>query len=466
MRDRALTQIATSLRKRSLSARELLQQGAERYRRLGPLLDAYRCHDAELAERCAAAADAAFASGADLGPLQGIPVSVKDLFGVQGLETFAGTPRALPAKWNTEGPIVTRLRRDLAVITGKTHMVELAFGGLGVNNHWPTPRNPWDARSHRVPGGSSSGAGVSLADGSALIALGTDTAGSVRVPASMTGNVGLKTSVGRWSVAGAVPLSSTLDTVGVLTRSVSDAAYAFAALDPRWPDCAALEAHIGTVELQDVRIGIGDACLWRDCEAGIDRIVEEALNAVAGAGARITEISLPEARAAIELLQIGSVVSAECDEFLYAELPAWRDTLDPIVSARIRDGGDIDAREYLARRRRLARLAAAAGQRFERCDVIAHPTVPIAPPVLDTVRQLEGYRARNLPALRNTCIANYLGLCAITLPAGLDEAGMPAGLQLIAPHGREEQLLGIALAVERVIGTPQERLGEPPLCLA
>ncbi len=459
-----LAHIAQSLRRRVVSAAELQQQAVTRHERLGARLDAYRCWTPEPAERRARAADAAFDSGADLGPLQGIPVSVKDLFGVQGLDTFAGTPRALPQKWNSEGPLVARLHANLAVITGKTHMVELAFGGLGVNNHWGTPRNPWDAHTHRVPGGSSSGAGVSLMEGSACVALGSDTAGSVRIPASMTGCVGLKTSFGRWPLTGTVPLSTTLDTVGTLTRSVADAAYAFAALDPRWGDYAPLHAHIAGLDVARLRLGIGDACMWSDCDAGIAEAAEEAINELGGRGARITEAALPEAEPAIALLAVGSVVSAECDEFVATELPAWRDALDPIVSARIRDGGSIDAREYLARRRKLADLSRSAATRFADVDVIAAPTVAVTPPPLDAVREVDGYRPRNLASLRNTCVANYLGLCSITLPVGRDGAGLPVGLQLLAPHGGEEHLLAVALAIEGVIGTPRQRLGTAPMC--
>jgi len=355
------------------------------------------------------------------------------------------------------------LRRQLGVVMGKSHTVELAFGGLGVNPHWGTPSNPWDARAHRIPGGSSSGAGVSLWEGSAMLALGSDTAGSVRIPASLTGTVGLKTSVGRWPTQGIVPLSPTLDTAGVLARSVADAAYGFAAFDPHWGRFEALADRIGGLTLADVRIGIAGTPFWDDCSPGIAEAVRGALDELGRKGVRFEEVELPEAKDAFELLRQGSVVAAECDTFLEAELPAWREQLDPIIKMRIADGGAISARELLLRRRRMAAISRTAATRFGSCDVIAAPTVPLTPPTVEEVADLKAYRQANMAALRNTCVANLVSLCALTMPAGLDKAGMPAGLMLMAPLGNDERLLAVALAAERVLGTPRERLGAPPL---
>lgn len=446
--------IAAALRAGELNARDLLAAAAERHAALGATLAAYKTWAPEAARRAAEAADAAFAIGVDLGPLQGIPVSVKDHFGVPGLPVFAGTARRLPQKWEREGPVIARLRRQLAVITGKTHAVELAFGGIGLNNHWGTPRNPWDASAHRVPGGSSSGAGVSLIEGSALLALGTDTAGSVRIPASWTGTVGLKTSYGRWSLEGVVPLSPSLDTVGLLARSVADVIYGFAALDPEWGDAASALPTIG----------VGGRCFWEDCDPGVAEAVQAALQELEAGGMRLIDAELPEAEDAMALLRVGGIVSAECDLFVETELPDWRPLLDPIIASRIADGAAISAREYLLRRRRIGELGAAAAQRFAGLDVIAAPTVPITPPELEALANVEDYRRYNLPSLRNTCAANLLNLCAITLPAGLDRAGMPVGLMLMAGHGREERLLTAALAAESILGTADRRLGRPPLC--
>src|SRR5437763_9209480 len=238
---RPLIEIAQDLRDRRVTARELVEIAIARHERVGERLHAYSYWGPEQARAVALAADAAFVAGVSAGPLQGLPVSIKGLFAAQGYPCFAGSSRRLPADpWERDGPLVARLRRQLGVIMGKTHMVEFAFGGTGCNSHHGPPYNPWDAAAHRSVGGSSSGAGVSLLEGSAVLAFGSDTAGSVRIPACMTGNAGLKVTIGRWSTDGVVPLSFTFDTPGLLASSVSDLAYGFAALDPSGIDPSVL----------------------------------------------------------------------------------------------------------------------------------------------------------------------------------------------------------------------------------
>ena len=226
----ALSGIANALRSDNLSATELTEHCIGRR---NDALHAYKSWRPEVAMDMATLADQAFADQRDLGALQGIPISLKDLYAVREMEIYAGSRRLLPDAFQREGPLVEKLRQQRAVFTGKTHTVEFAFDGLGVNSHWGTPRNPWDTAVHRVPGGSSSGAGVSLIEGSAILAFGSDTAGSVRIPASLTGTVGLKTTHGRWPLAGICPLSPTLDTSGLLARTATDMLFAFAAIDPQ-----------------------------------------------------------------------------------------------------------------------------------------------------------------------------------------------------------------------------------------
>src|SRR6201987_1896685 len=228
-----LAEIVALLGEGKLKARALVEAAIANHERFGGKLMAYSQWAPVHARQCADAADAAFAIGSRAGSLQGIPTSIKDLFAVPGFPTYAGSPKRLPAKFEIDGPVVATLRRQLATVMGKTHMVEFAFGGTGHNAHYGAPYNPWDAPAHRSPGGSSSGAGVSLGEGSALLALGSDPAASVRLPAAMTGNAGLKLTKDRWSSDGIVPLSFTFDTPGILARSMADAAFGFAALEPR-----------------------------------------------------------------------------------------------------------------------------------------------------------------------------------------------------------------------------------------
>src|SRR5262249_44837160 len=177
----------------------------------------------------------------------------------------APPPPPPPPQFEMEGPVTASLRRQLATVMGKTHMVEFAFGGTGHNAHYGSPYNPWDAKAHRSPGGSSSGAGISLCEGSALLALGSDTAASVRLPAAMTGNAGLKITKERWSTAGIVPLSFTFDTPGILARSMADAAFSFAALDPLLGDSFAFLRRV-PAGVDGIRVGIADSWFWDGCE--------------------------------------------------------------------------------------------------------------------------------------------------------------------------------------------------------
>lgn len=460
--DKPLSEIGAALRSGDVSARGLLEEAEAAHEKFGATLNAYRVWDAKGAQTQADAADAAFAAGTDNGPLQGIPVSVKDLFGLAHLDIFAGSPKALPDKWREEGPVIKAVLAQSAVITGKTHMVEFAFGGLGTNQHWPVPRNPWDSDAHRIPGGSSSGAGVSLIEGSAALALGSDTAGSVRVPASVTGTVGLKVTAGRWPLDGIVPLSPTLDTPGILTRSVADAAVAFEVIDAH---CAGRTAGTPAeaADLDGLRIGLCEKHFWQDCPTDIAVPVRNALFELDQAGARSASFELPECKEAYELFRQASVVGSEFDAFLKTELPDWIETLDPNVVFRMSGSPALGSKEIATRRERMAALAAAADERLQEIDILVSPTVPVTAPTLEEIADPKAYSAANGKALRNTCIANLLGLSAITLPVGLDNAGIPVGMQCIARANCEERLLEIATAIEKVLGTPRERLGAPPL---
>ncbi|HJU16375.1 MAG TPA: amidase [Stellaceae bacterium] len=461
---RPLIEIAGDLRDKRVTARELVEAAIGRHERFGERLHAYSHWAPEEARAVAEAADAVFAAGVTVGPLQGLPVSIKDLFAASGYPCFAGSSRRLPADpWEQDGPLVATLRRQLGVIMGKTHMVEFAFGGTGHNSHWGAPYNPWDATVHRSVGGSSSGAGVSLLEGSALLAFGSDTAGSVRIPASMTGTVGLKVTLGRWSTEGVVPLSTTFDTPGLLARSVADVAYGFAALDPAGIDPVRFIAQAGTRGIAGVRVGCGDPFLWEECDAGIAETVEEAVNALAAAGAVARAFTLPEAEAAYAVFLQGSLSAVELRCFLDRELPDWLTQLDPVMAPAIRNAEILSARDYLARIMRLRALARSAALRLDDVDVIASPTLCLTPPPMADVADADGHLQANRRIVRNTVAVNYLGLCAITLPVGRDRAGMPVGLQLIAAAGAEERLLAIALAAERVLGTAADRLGTPPL---
>lgn len=457
--DLSLREIGSGLRDRRFTAAQLAQEARENLDATEAALGAYKLRTPDLAREGAARADAALRAGNDAGVLQGIPVSVKDIYGIPGLPIFAGSSHELPAHWQAAGPVARTVLDALAVIMGKTHTVEFAFGALGMNANWPTPRNPWSREAHRAPGGSSSGAGVALCQGSAVIALGTDTAGSVRVPASATGNVGYKPTIGRWSTAGIVPLSPYLDTPGLLARTVDDALLAADLVD----------RHIGPAASRMVaspptrlRIGVPEQLFWDDCDAGIAEGVRTALSELERAGHRLVPLRFPEAGAAFDFFKAGGTAGAELLAFLRHELPDWIERLDPNVGIRMRVASELPAAEFLVRKMQADAMARSAQARFAELDVVATPTIPQTPPDILAIRDWEQYRPLNLRNVRNTCVANILQLCSLTLPVALDAQRMPVGLQLMAAGGRDDLLFAAGIAFEKVLGTARARIGTPP----
>lgn len=450
------------LRRRDVSSAELVKEALSRHDDLGPDLRAYKHVDMDAALRAARLADDLLASDSG-GPLCGVPVSVKDLYGVEGMPTFAGTARRLPAAWETDAWLVAQLRRQGAVFVGKTHTVELAYGAVGMNPHWGTPRNPWDAGQARIPGGSSCGAAISLWEGSALVALGSDTGGSIRIPASMTGTVGHKPTHDRWSVAGVVPLSTTLDSVGALTRTVEDSAYFFGAIDPAWGDGDALLRHVSALAPAALRFAVPKCDIWTDCQTDIADVLERVLDDLEAQGWNRVAVDGSLLDEAQRLYMAGGIAGAECRAFLERDLPGWLEILDPIVGSRLADAPELDSEQYAKSITERAQLMGRAQGLFQGADLLVLPTAIITPPPVSDLQDLDRYVETNTAALRPTCPVSMLGLCAITLPVGLDRADMPVGLQLVARAGDDELLLAAALASERALGTAQDRLGRPPL---
>lgn len=455
----SLAEHAARLRRRETTAQALVDTCAQHHARTEPRLNAYKTWDGARARTAAAAVDTLLDQGLDLGPLMGLPVSVKDLYGVPGLPVFAGSDEALPKAWQAAGPLVARLQQQLGIVVGKTHTVEFAFGGLGVNAHWGTPWNPWSRDEHRVPGGSSAGAGVSLVQGSALLALGTDTAGSVRVPASVTGQVGLKTTVGRWPVEGIVPLSSSLDTAGLLTRTAEDLAYAFVALDPEHQG----QPAPAPARLQGLRVGVPTNHFWDDIDPSIAAVVEATIERLAQAGAQVVRFELPHCEEAFDIFRRGGLAASELAAYLDLNFPHKVERLDPVVRDRVRWAEQVSSVEYLRRKAVLARCGAGAVRVFDGVDVLLTPTVPASPPRLADIGTVESYAPANMKAMRNTAISNLFGWCALTMPAGLDANRMPVGLQLMGPPRAEARLIGIALGIEALIGQGHALLGTPDL---
>ena len=377
-------------------------------------------------------------AGLSRGPLDGVPVSWKDLFDTAGTATEAGTALLHGRVPDTDAAVLTAMTQAGTVCLGKTQMTEFAYSGLGLNPVTATP--PCINDPEAVPGGSSSGAAASVAFGLAAVAIGSDTGGSVRIPAAWNDLVGLKTTAGRLSLAGVVPLAPKFDTVGPLARSVEDCAQVLAAMEARpAPD-------LRGASLSGCRLLVLDGAPFDGIRDVPQHGFEEAVDRLAQAGAQISRAKLAPVEDALALSAI--IYTPEC----YAQ---WRHLVDarpedmfaPILE-RFRSGREHLASDYLAAwdallRHRTAYLAQTAG-----FDAALLPTAPNLPPNARRLREdLAYFTTENLLTLRNTRIANMLGLCALTLPTGLPSVG----LTLMAPPKAEDRLLRLGTAAEHAL---------------
>ena len=394
---------------------------------------------------------AAAAPGVQLLPLAGLAVSVKDLFDIKGLPTAAGSSvlaGAAPA--TADCSAVARLRRAGGAILGHSQMVEFAFSGVGVNPHFGTPA-AHDARfgaltgPARVPGGSSSGAGVSVAAGATFVGLGSDTGGSIRIPAALNGVVGFKNTARLVPTDGAVPLSTTLDTACAITRSVRDAIVVHEIL-------AARRVTRNPAPLPAWRLAVPSTLFLDSLDATVAAAFERSLDQLRRAGAQITEIALPQTGELAEVNATGGFSAAESHAWHRPLLQQHAASYDPRVRARIERGATMSACDYInlqhARRAWIARMEAAVAG----FDALLSPTVPIVAPTIASVapgseRDAEFFRVNAL-LLRNTSVVNMLDGCALSLPC--HQAGeLPVGLMVWHAALRDDAVLNIGLLIEQ-----------------
>ncbi|MFN5166149.1 MAG: amidase [Pseudomonadota bacterium] len=399
------------------------------------------------ARAAADAADALLAAGrrpTSLPPLAGLPVTVKDLYDIEGEVTLAGSAvrhDAAPAA--ADAPAVARLRAAGAAIVGRTNMTEFAFSGLGLNPHHGTPRNPCDAAVARIPGGSSSGAAVSVALGLAVAGLGSDTAGSIRIPAALCGLVGFKNTQARTPLVGAFPLSHTLDTVCSMSRSVADCLLVDAVL-------AGAPLAVPARGVKGLRLALPRTLLLDGLDADVARAFEQALARLAAAGARIEELPLAELSEIAQINAPGGFSPVEAFATHRDTLAARRAGFDPRVAARIALGEGVSAADYIRMQQRRADWIARATARLAGFDAFVAPTVPFVAPPIDALAADEAFFHANGRVLRNTLAVNFLDGCAFTLPCQAAGA-LPVGLMLAAPRGHDAALAGVALAVEAAL---------------
>ena len=395
----------------------------------------------DAARKAADASGARAARGRPLGALDGVIVSIKDLFDVAGEATRAGSKvlaeEAAPAA--ADAAVVQRLRQAGAVIVAKTNMTEFAFSGIGANPHFGTPGNPRD-RS-RVPGGSSAGAPVAVADGMCDIAIGTDTGGSVRIPAALCGLVGFKPSRQRVPTEGAFPLSKTLDSIGPIARSVADCAKVDAIMAGE--EFAPLEP----IALGGLRFGLPEGLLLERLDDVVAPAFKAAIARLDGSSVRISHEKLPLLGDWVAVNERGGVIPPEACAVHCDRLRRRAADIDPNVRVRIERGcavSEADFAEILRERRRL--VAAMDGQLAE-FDALVMPATTIVAPTIAEVEDPKVFAVRNAAVLRNTSMVNFFDLCAISLPL---PARLPVGLMLVARNGQDRRLLRIAEAAMRL----------------
>ncbi|MBL8313728.1 MAG: amidase [Rubrivivax sp.] len=402
--------------------------------------------DSERALALATASDALRRAGLVRSPLEGLPVSVKDLFDIAGQTTCAGSVvlRDAPAAQHN-APVVDRLLAAGAVIVGRTNMTEFAYSGLGLNPHHGTPRNPWDRATGRIPGGSSSGAAVSVSDGMAVAAVGSDTGGSVRIPAALCGLTGFKPTAHRVSTEGVLPLSTTLDSIGPLAASVRCCAIVDAVLTGQ-PVPAAAPA-----ELAQVRLAVPTDVALDELDDTVATAFETACRRLAAAGARIERIAVPAFAALPALFAKGTLPAAEAYAWHRALIDAQAAAYDPRVVQRMRLGAAITAADYIgllaARRRWIAEVQSCLAG----FDALLMPTVPQVAPRIETLQADDAaYFRANALMLRNPSLINFLDGCALSLPCHVPGSA-PVGLMLAGVGGQDARILALGVAVEAAL---------------
>jgi aspartyl-tRNA(Asn)/glutamyl-tRNA(Gln) amidotransferase subunit A len=448
---RTLSALSADLEARRLSSREIVGECLGRIDALDARLHAFVEVYRDEALAAADAADRERGAGRSRGPLHGLPIAVKDLVHIRGRRTSAGS-RTRPHGVAAETATAWERLQDAGMIAlGKTHLVEFAFGGWGRNVPMGAPWNPWDLRTHRVAGGSSSGSAVAVAAGLAPAALGTDTGGSIRIPSALCGLTGLKPTHGLVSLAGVYPLALTLDSLGPLARSAHDAGLllqAMAGADARDPTTARapapdFAAALSTgPSLSGVRITAlaVDQFPW-PAEAAVIRARDAAIEALRGLGAQVEEARVPIDFEDV-MVKSGRIIAAEAWARHGSYIEGAADDFDPWVRKRIVAGKAIDATERAGLLKAHAQASAAYASWMRERGALLTPTLPITATALDEVDEA------TTPLAAFTRAANYLTACALSLPAGFDAKGLPIGVQLMGAPYADATLVRIGRAFQ------------------
>jgi aspartyl-tRNA(Asn)/glutamyl-tRNA(Gln) amidotransferase subunit A len=440
---------------RSISPVELTHDCLDRIARLNPILNAFITVTADSALERARLAEREIFRGTYLGPLHGIPIGLKDIIDVAGVPTTAASAQLKDQVPTADAQVVRRLRCGGAIILGKQNLHEFAYGGSSIISAFGEVHNPWDPR--RIAGGSSGGSAASVAVRMGFGAIGTDTAGSIRLPAAYCGIVGLKPTYGRVSTRGVVPLASSYDHVGPLALSVYDAALMLQVLsDYDSPNPCAGKAVPSLISAFDelpanLRIGIPRAVFFDDLDPEVADGIEKAIQIFADLHAEIHDLSL-------DVPTDRTLVSAEAYAYHKSVVERSPELYQPATLARIQSGADITAEEALRASRELQASRHDIQEIFDKVDVLLTPTVAIPPPAIADLRaRPDDLRAREIMMLRNTRPFNVWGIPTISVPCGFTKSGLPIGLQLAAAPWRGIVLLQAAHAYEQATAWHKQR---------
>lgn len=414
----------------------------------------------ESALAAARASDALRQAGLRRSPLEGLPISVKDLFDVAGEPTLSGSKvlRDAPAARH-HAVVVQRLLNAGAILTGKTNMVEFAFSGVGLNPHYGTPSSPWDRETGRIPGGSSSGAGVAVADGLSVVSIGSDTGGSVRIPSAFCGVTGFKPTARRVPTQGALPLSTTLDSLGGLAPSVACCAVVDAILSDtldrdRFDNADAQDPSFGIVTpvpTQRLHLAVPANVVMDGADDTVRATFERAIQCLKQAGATVTPIVIPEFDQLADINGKGGFTGAEAWAWHQSLLATREQDYDPRVASRILRCRTMTAADYIELIERRRTWIAAVEQRLQEYDALLMPTTPIVAPAIQAlVDSDEAYFAANRLILRNPTFINFLDGCALSIPCH-PRGQAPVGLMIAGPAMSDRHILNVGSAIEQAL---------------
>jgi aspartyl-tRNA(Asn)/glutamyl-tRNA(Gln) amidotransferase subunit A len=444
----SIVETAERLRTREVSPVELTKACLAQIEKLNPALNAFITLTAELALQQARSAEQEILQGNWLGPLHGIPLGLKDIIDIAGIRTTAASALFKDRIPNEDAEVTRRLNKAGAVLLGKQNLHEFAYGGSSIISYYGEVRNPWNPA--HITGGSSGGSTAAVAAGLCFGAIGTDTAGSIREPASQCGVVGLKPTYGRVSARGVIPLSLSLDHVGPITLTVSDAAVmlqtiaGYDAKDATSVDAPVSEyvANIKTLS-KVARIGVPRKFFYENLDPEVAAAVEQALGVIKALAGDLLEVE-------IDVPVDRTLQTAEAFAYHAAFVARTPELYQPETLRRIRTGEAIRATEVEQRHHELLKMRNEIGSVFENVDLLVTPTTPVPAPVIAELKQNPDLlRPREILLLRNTRPINVWGLPAISVPCGFTKAGLPIGLQIIGPHWQEDRVLQLAYAYEQ-----------------